>query len=221
MDRAALAEEVTHLLNGRTYLTLADLLQLLRRNVTLPVDLTHLGTLWMLDRSHTGRITMDDLTALLDVCRLRSREYQSFELEAMLHGYFTLQMWRAMSAPSGLQAFSTWICNLVLESSSKRRGFIRHGRQQYVGRDAVGALHQLLRVEQTQSLDFQAFFDLLQRCGEEKQLLELSNENQDEWVPLEVVRDLVEDLFAGSVKLLGDICPAEELNWQELSLQAS
>lgn len=50
MDRAALAEEVTHLLNGRTYLTLADLLQLLRRNVTLPVDLTHLGTLWMLDR---------------------------------------------------------------------------------------------------------------------------------------------------------------------------
>lgn len=63
-----------------------------------------------------------------------------------------------------------------MESSSKRRGFIRHGRQQYVGRDAVGALHQLLRVEQTQSLDFQAFFDLLQRCGEEKQLLELSNE---------------------------------------------
>lgn len=46
-------------------------------------------------------------------------------------------------------------------------------------------------------------------------------QNQDEWVPLEVVRDLVEDLFAGSVKLLGDICPAEELNWQELSLQAS
>lgn len=64
----------------------------------------------------------------------------------------------------------------MLESSAKRRAFSRHGRQQYVGRDAVAALHQLLRVQQTQSLDFQAFFDLLQRCGEEKQLLELSDE---------------------------------------------
>ena len=43
-------------------------------------------------------------------------------------------------------------------------------------RDAVAALHQLLRVQQTQSLDLQAFLDLLQRCGEEKRLLELSNE---------------------------------------------
>jgi hypothetical protein len=68
------------------------------------------------------------------------------------------------------------ICNLVLESSSKRRGFSRHGRQRYVGRDAVAALHSLLRVAETQSLDFQAFFDLLQRCGEERRLLELSDE---------------------------------------------
>ena len=68
------------------------------------------------------------------------------------------------------------VCNLVLESSSERKEFRRHGRQQYVGRDAVDALHQLLRVQQTQSLDLQAFFDLLQRCGEEKGLLELSNE---------------------------------------------
>ena len=68
------------------------------------------------------------------------------------------------------------ICSLVLESSSERRVFSRHGRRQYVGRDAVAALHQLLRVQQTQSLDLQAFLDLLQRCGEEKRLLELSNE---------------------------------------------
>lgn len=71
------------------------------------------------------------------------------------------------------------ICALVLESSPERRGFSRHGRQQYVGHDAVGALHRLLRVQATQSLDFQAFLDLLQRCGEERRLLELNDEVGD------------------------------------------
>ena len=78
--------------------------------------------------------------------------------------------------PSPAPFTSCRICSLVLESSSERRVFSRHGRRQYVGRDAVAALHQLLRVQQTQSLDLQAFLDLLQRCGEEKRLLELSNE---------------------------------------------
>ncbi|PSC70327.1 Fbox domain containing [Micractinium conductrix] len=125
-------------------------------------------------------------------------------------------MWRAMSAPDGLQRFTSWICALVLESSPERGSFPRHRKQQYVGRDAVAALHQLLRVRHTQSLDLQAFFDLLQRCGEERGLLELSNEAQDDWVPLEVIKDLVACLYASSAKLLADICPPDELNWQEL-----
>lgn len=125
-------------------------------------------------------------------------------------------MWRALSGPDGIQQFAAWICALVLESSPERRAFSRHGRQQYVGRDAVAALHavsssrvgvacgagwllegmetcdaafdglalpgycsavldasslvscaclQLLRVQQTQSLDLQAFLDLLQVGG--------------------------------------------------------
>ena len=50
-------------------------------------------------------------------------------------------MWRALSGPDGAQQFSSWVCALVLESSPERRAFSRHKRQQYVGRDAVAALH--------------------------------------------------------------------------------
>lgn len=35
-------------------------------------------------RSHTGRVGIDDLLALLELCRTRARHYQSFELEAQL-----------------------------------------------------------------------------------------------------------------------------------------
>ena len=56
MDRnAPLLEEVRRLLAAggrqRAYLTLPDLIQLVRRgNVALPVDPTHLSVLWVLDR---------------------------------------------------------------------------------------------------------------------------------------------------------------------------
>lgn len=35
-------------------------------------------------RTHSGRISSDDLLALLELCRSRAREYQFFELEAQL-----------------------------------------------------------------------------------------------------------------------------------------
>lgn len=119
---------------------------------------------------------MEDLLALLELCRARAREYQAFELEKSLQGYCTLQMWRAMSAPGGQQQFADWVCALVLQASPERRGFSRHRGREYVGRDAVAALHALLHVQQAQSLDLQAFLDLLQRCGEERRLLELDDE---------------------------------------------
>lgn len=54
MDRhAALLEEVARLCAAarRPYLTLPDLFQLVDRGtVALPVDPTHLGCLWVLDR---------------------------------------------------------------------------------------------------------------------------------------------------------------------------
>ena len=39
---------------------------------------------------------------------------------------------------------------------------------------------------------------------------------QDDWVPLDVVRDLAHSLFRSSHKLLTDICPADELRWDDL-----
>ena len=103
--------------DDRKHLCLADLLELTRReNIALPVDPTHLGSLWVLDRcgrdpaascgqavpaaapllltstllsppfthrrSHSGRITTDDLVALLDLCRTRAKRYQVLPMGA-------------------------------------------------------------------------------------------------------------------------------------------
>lgn len=65
-------------------------------------------------------------------------------------------------------------------------------------------------------MDFQAFLDLLQRVGEEKYLMDLSDEDLDDWVPLEVVQDFVRSLFAGMARLMNDIAPPAEINFADL-----
>ena len=94
---------------GRDYLTLPQVLKLSERSrASLPLDLSHVGVLWLLDGNRDGRVTLAELHALADLCRARSRRYQSFEFEAQMRGYCSLQLWRAMCAADGQSAFTSW-----------------------------------------------------------------------------------------------------------------
>lgn len=78
--------------------------------------------------------------------------------------------------------------------------------------DTIEALHHLLRVQDTIGIDFQGFFDLLQRVGEERRLMDLRDEEQDDWVPIGVVRDFVAGAYRGAHSLMEDICPVDEID---------
>lgn len=102
------------------------------------------------------------------------------------------------------------ICALLMENSHERRRFWRYGTQQYLHVDTIEALHHLLRVQDTLGVDFQGFFDLLQRVGEERRLMDLGDEEQDDWVPLGVVKDFAHASYRGAHRLMADICPVDE-----------
>lgn len=68
--------------SGRRHLVLSDLLAF---SHSLPLrDLSHIAVVWCLDRSRSGRISLDDVLALGEELLARSRRFQAFEREAQL-----------------------------------------------------------------------------------------------------------------------------------------
>lgn len=204
---------------GRDYLVLPELLQFSAQDATLLIEPTHLGALWALDSDRDGRVTLDDLAALGDLCLGRVRLYQSFEYTPQLEGYFSLQLWRALATdPAGVgAAFGDWVCRLVVESAPGAVQRLRRGgQQQYVNVDAVSLLHRLLLVQEMHGADLQAFIDLLQRAGEESGLLDLADESYDDWVPLDTLRALGTSVARGMAGLMADVWPAQDVRWADL-----
>ena len=78
----------------------------------------------------------------------------------------------------------------------------------YVSRDAVELAHGLLGVLPAHGVGFQEFFDLLQREGEDRRLLDLRDEGLDDVVPVEVVRDFALRVLQGFDGMFRDIVPA-------------
>jgi hypothetical protein len=156
-------------------------------------------------------VTLAELAALAALCARRAPCYQPFELAAQLQGFCALRLWRALAAPGGADRVAAWAVALLAEAAPARRRFWRYGAQPYLSADAVALLHRLLRVHELHGAPLQAFFDLLQRAGEERGAMDLRDAEQDAWVPLAVVRDFAAGAARGAARLMADICPAEEL----------
>ena len=77
----------------------------------------------------------------------------------------------------------------------------------FVSRDAVELAHGLLGVLPAHGVGFQEFFDLLQREGEDRQLLDLRDEGLDDVVPVEVVHDFAAQVLQGFADMFRDIVP--------------
>lgn len=78
------------------------------------VDLRHLGTVYVLDAEHAGRVARAGLVAFANFyCEFRAGE-RSVDSDAKFQAYCTLRLWNDLARAGGVDAFVAWVTRLAL-----------------------------------------------------------------------------------------------------------
>ena len=99
---------------SRDYVVLHELQQLSNASV----DFSHLGTLFALNASRSGRVHLDELLRFVVMCQEQHRLYAPHEFKARLQAFCSLQMWRfATECDANREAVVDWFVLLLTESA--------------------------------------------------------------------------------------------------------
>jgi hypothetical protein len=92
---------------GRTYLVLEELM-LVEPSFFIPVDFSHIGTLYVLNTSRTGRVPLSEIRVFVKLCFERFNLYRDAQYEH-LRAYCTLRMCEElMSSEQSMESFLDW-----------------------------------------------------------------------------------------------------------------
>eukprot|EP00276_Gloeochaete_wittrockiana_P009732 CAMPEP_0184647952 /NCGR_PEP_ID=MMETSP0308-20130426/5001_1 /TAXON_ID=38269 /ORGANISM="Gloeochaete witrockiana, Strain SAG 46.84" /LENGTH=235 /DNA_ID=CAMNT_0027079393 /DNA_START=13 /DNA_END=723 /DNA_ORIENTATION=+ len=170
----------------------------------IPISFTHLGTLFVLDSDRDGRISLNELFAFAELFGKRQKLYKSHEYEMQMRAYCTLQMWKVVSCPGGMDSLVKWLCDLFSQCLPVEH-FATHPNEVFVNRDVIKTVHEIMNVRASYGIEFQDLFDLMQRVGEDMGTMTLDDEQLDDVVPLSVLRKFFHDFTVGFMQLMTEL----------------
>eukprot|EP00300_Choanocystis_sp_HF-7_P035658 c49824_g1_i1.p2 GENE.c49824_g1_i1~~c49824_g1_i1.p2 ORF type:complete len:227 (+),score=41.90 c49824_g1_i1:95-775(+) len=108
------------------YATIHNLLQF-----KLPahgIDLSHLGTLYVMNESKSGRFTLSELMRFIDLCVDRQRKFRQNDFGPMMRAYCSIRLWDDVTTSQGRHAFAEWFLLLleVEDTVSMRTIYLLH-----------------------------------------------------------------------------------------------
>jgi len=203
--RTYIAEEFQKVNQGnpRDYLVLDQIMQIQppREN---PIDLSHLGTLYIMDKRLCGRFYYEDLLDFGEIYCTQAAATRSYDSQSKFKAYCTLHMWNEVCKPGGIEEFVAWFGKLLAENVPLQY-FDEHPTVPFLSGDTIKTMHSILGIKKTYGVDFQTFFDLMQRVAEEQGIMRLDVEKLDEVVPLSVSRQFAREFMNGFVKLMSEL----------------
>jgi hypothetical protein len=119
-------------------------------------------------------------------------------------------MWNDLCKHGGIEDFVSWFVKLFSENTHVKK-FDIHPDVEFLPSDTVKTMHQILAIKSTYGVEFQTFFDLMQRVAEEQGIMLLSEKKLDELVPLTILEQFARDFINGFVKLMSELGFEREL----------
>jgi len=171
-----------------------------------PVDIAHLGTLFVLDKDKDGRFTEQEFIAFAQM--FASKKTITADFQAHLQAFCTLRMWNEVGkGNSGVQLFEEWFGRLFTENSAEAKTVrTDDGRKiTLVEGDSAKTLHKLLNIKLMYGYGFQGFLELMQQAAEEKKLMSSDNKKLKEYVPLIILKDFGREFMLGFSRVMRDM----------------
>lgn len=192
---------------SRDYLKLSEVLKI-RAPEDISINFYHISTLFKLDGDKDGRFTLVDLEEYASFCDSKQKEYKAHELQAMLQGACTLILWQSVCTEEGQNDFEAWIGRLLYENEPVEEFECKPGIP-FISKYTMLHLFEILNVKATHGIEFQMFFDLLQRVAEEAGLMGIENSELDDFVPLAVCQNFSRHFIEGFVRLMDQLGVAQ------------
>lgn len=209
----------------RDYLTLDDMF-LLQHPPIMPIDFTHLGTLFVIDKNLDGKFTLQDLYTFAELCESKRKVYEPHEflvflfivvlyMQSKMQGLCTYLMWYTC-VQQGQDVVEKWLFNCVYLNGPVRR-FDSVKDVAFIHRDNILPLYKVLRIDRAYSISFHDFFDLMQNAGEgmihrtqlflllENCGFDMMDEEFDDVVPESIVMYFIKTVLGGFNQMMHDV----------------
>lgn len=131
-----------------------------------PVDARQLAVLYKVDEEKNGTFTLNNLVNFAEWCRLITRLSLPAEFQSTVQAQCIISLWKSLTSEHGKKQFVEWFYKLFVENMPVQF-FDEHDDVVFLRSDNVKTLHDLLNIKESYGIDFQTFFDVMQRVGEE------------------------------------------------------
>merc|ERR1712137_573550 len=169
---------------------------------SFPIDFTHVGTLFVLDKEKNGKFTIYDFMQFAEICRKREELQVRHDFKTHIQAYFTLSMWSVVAKSSGASAFVEWANTLfAVNSSSGTRATKRlaqYPSKIFYSEDTIKTLYNILAIRQSYGISWRQFFELMQQTAVEESL---TTERTD-YIHEDVLRKFLLSFINGFINLM-------------------
>eukprot|EP00033_Pygsuia_biforma_P006117 GCRY01006799.1.p1 GENE.GCRY01006799.1~~GCRY01006799.1.p1 ORF type:complete len:223 (-),score=78.57 GCRY01006799.1:249-917(-) len=173
---------------------------------TFMTDLRHLPILFFLDQERNGRFTLENIHNFIDLIASDKGLMalnSSAEFTSHLRALHILKLQSFLQHPAGENTFSDWFTRLFSENLPLKR-FAEYPDTLFLYRDAISTVHDILQVQEVYGVDFQEFFDTVQRSAEEQGLMSETDSQLDDYAPVMILQQFAKDFVGGFNRLLSE-----------------
>jgi hypothetical protein len=148
------------------------------------LQLRCLPVLFLMDSDMDGMFGLGEVIAFFGLCSRMLSSVGRSDLDVRMQGHALLHLHNFLKTEGGEQSFCAWFVKVFLDGP---RDSSPATHSDFVSRDVAHGIHHVLQLESSNGYDAQGFLDVLQRMGEEEQLMDIGREDLDDVVPVSVV----------------------------------